>query len=205
MDNNFDKEAKTSDKFRMLFLVILLLLLTVPVIFVCYDKFINKETPPIPTPTISPEPTETTLIVDDKITSFERIEITDTNKIVNVGGKEFTIKQELTVDGAYLYINDVVQVPTDNETIYADIAYVTNKYIIFTNPGQDGEIISYAIDKDGKPITVNDNDDQMHDIVLLKDNLEASGHIFCGLDGDCPDKTLIIKYESDTIKVLPKE
>ncbi len=198
MDNNQDKKVKTSDRFRMMFIVILFLLLIVPLIFISYDKFFNQEKPPVPTPS-------TTDIIDDKITSLERVEITDTNKIANVGGKEFTIKQELTVDGAYLYINDVVQVPTDNETIYADIAYVTNKYIIFTNPGQDAEIISYAIDKDGKPITVNDNDYQMHDIVLANDNLEASGHIFCGLDGDCPDKTLVIKYENDTITVTPKE
>ena len=199
MDNN----VKTNDKFRMIFMVILLLLLIVPVGFFCYDKFFNKEQPPIPT--VTPTPTETTEIVDNKVTSLERVEITDTEKTVNVDGKEFRIKQELTVAGAYLYINDVVQISKDNETIYADIAYVTNKYIIFTNPGQDGEIISHAIDKDGKQIIVNTNDYQIHDIVLANDILEARGHILCGLDGDCPDKTLIIKYENDTIVVLPKE
>ena len=168
---------------------------------VCYDKFFNKEKPPVPTPT----PEVTNNINDNIITNFNKIEITDENQVANVDGKEYKIKREITVDGAYLLIDDVVVDVDGDTTVYADNAYVTNKYILFTNPGQDGEIISYAIDKNGKQITVNDNEYQMHDLVLEDGILMAKGHIFCGLDGDCPDKDLIIKYENNIITVNIKE
>ena len=199
--NNVDEKIKTSDKFRMIFIVLLLLLIVVPLLFISYDKFINNEKPPEKTAT--PEVTDN--INDNKITNFERVTITNTDTVVKIDNKEFKIREEITVDGAYLLIDDNAIVLNEMETVYANFAYVTNKYIIFTLIGQDGELISYAIDKEGKQIIVDDSKYQMHDITLSDDNLIASGHIFCGLDGDCPDKELLIKYDNDKIIVIPNE
>lgn len=212
MDNNIDKKTKSSDKFRMMFMVILLLLLIVPLGFISYDKFFNKEKPPVSTPT----PLATGEIMEDKITRLNRIVITEDDQTVGIDGKEYKLKKEISVDGAYLLIDDAIRYVFDMETAYADFAYITNKFIIFTLAAQDGEIISYAINKDDSEIGINDCADpkgdncdenryQMHDFKLVDGNIEASGHVFCGLDGDCPDKKLVINYSNNTITVKPVE
>ena len=42
-----------------------------------------------------------------------------------------------------------------------------------------------------------------HDIKLSDGYIHTSGHIFCGLNGNCPDKDLIIKFIDNTIIVIP--
>lgn len=197
MDNNLDKKVKANDKFRMIFMVILLLLLIVPLAFISYDKFFNKETPPEPTPSLVP--TDDTY--DDTITIFNRINIDENEQVINVDGVQYKIKKEISVDGVFLLINGETLDLEASEIAYADVAYITNKFIIFTIIAQDGEVISYIMDKDGNEITFNDNKYQMHDIKLVDGKIVASGHIFCGLDGDCPDKDLIIEYKNNTITV----
>lgn len=197
MNNNVNEKVKTSEKFRMTFIVILLLLIIVPVGFICYDKFFNIEKPPVPTPI------PTNDIVVDKINSLSRIDVNETDQVVNVDGKEYKIKREITVDGAFLLIDDSVIEVAGETTVYADNAYVTDKFIIFTMAAQDGEMISYIMDKEGNEVTYNDNEYQMHDFILVDGVLHASGHVFCGLDGDCPDKDLIIKYNNNEIIVSP--
>ena len=111
----------------------------------------------------------------------------------------------MSIDGVFLLIDDSVQELENNETVYADFAYVTNKFIIFTLIGQDNEVISYAIDEFGQRLNVDDGNYQIHNLELLDGNIEASGHIFCGLDGDCPDINLIIQYDAKKITVTPKK
>lgn len=166
--------------------------------FICYDKFFNTEKPPIPTPV----PTDN--IIDNKITNLDRIEITDVDQTIYIGEKEYIIKKEVTVDGAFLLIDDEIQEITDLGTAYADFAYVTNEFAFFTIVAQDGESIVYAIDKDGNALTFDDKDYQMQNITIDDGILIARGHIFCGLDGDCPDKDLIIEYKDNVITVYPK-
>ena len=173
--------------------------------FICYDKFFNIEKAPV----VNPTPINT--ISDDKIKVLNRVEIKDQDQVVKIEDKEFKIRKEITVDGAFLLIDDSIQELWDLETVYADFAYVTNKFILFTVAAQDGESIVYAIDKDGKEIATDDTDGtneearyQIHDITLNNDVIETKGHVFCGLDGNCPDKDLIIKYENNKISVVLK-
>jgi hypothetical protein len=147
---------------------------------------------------------EATVVVD-KITSVNKISINDTNQIANVDGKEFKLKNEISVDGSFLLIDDKIQSLDNGETIYADNAYVTNKFIIFTVIAQDNESMVYVINKDGKPISFESNNYQIHNLKVVNDHLQASGHIFCGEDGDCPDVDLDIIYDSNKIVVSPKQ
>ena len=194
-----NNEVKRNSRNKLI-VVILSIFLIGALGFICYDKFINNEKPPVPTPT----PVPSNDVDKDKITALKKVTITDVDQIVNIGEKEFKIKKETTVDGSFLLIDNDIRNIGEMDTVYADFAYATNKFIFFTIIGQDGELISYAIDSTGKEITINDNKYQMQDIKLVDGNLEASGHIFCGLDGDCPDKELQIKYENNIITVLPK-
>ena len=195
MNNELNNNSRNK-----LIIVILGVVLVGALGFICYDKFINNEKPPIPTPVVIPSND----VDKDKITTLKKVTITDIDQIVNIGEKEFKIRKETTIDGSFLLIDNDIRNIGDMETVYADFAYATNKFMFFTIIGQDGELISYAIDSTGKEITFNDNKYQMQDIKLVDGNLEASGHIFCGLDGDCPDKKLQIKYENNAITVLPK-
>ena len=197
-NNSNDNLNVKVNSYSKLIIVILSILLIGAIGFICYDKFINTEKPPVSTPVPSND------VDENKITSFKKVTITDNDQIINIGEKEFKIKKETTIDGSFLLIDDTIQYVDDMETAYADFAYVTNKYIIFTIIGQDGELISYAINNDGKKINTNDNKYQMQDIKNVDGTIVARGHIFCGLDGDCPDKELLIKYENNTITVLPK-
>ena len=143
--------------------------------------------------------------VVDKITSVDKIAISDADQVVNLGGKDYKIKKEISVDGSFLLINDKT-INTDNGgTVYADNAYVTNKFIIFTIIGQELDEIVYAIDENGNKIEISDNKYQIHDLKVVNEHLQASGHIFCGLDGDCPDVDLDIIYENNKIIVTPKQ
>ena len=197
-NNSNDNLNVKANSYSKLIIVILSILLISAIGFICYDKFINTEKPPVPTPVPSSD------VDENKITSFKKVTITDNDQIINIGEKEFKIKKETTIDGSFLLINNTIQYVDDMETAYADFAYVTNKYIIFTIIGQDGELISYAINNDGKRINTNDNKYQMQDIKNVDGTIVARGHIFCGLDGDCPDIELLVKYENNTITVLPK-
>ena len=208
MDNDVNKKSTGTYKI-IIFLLVLLLFGAIG--FICYDKFINTEKPPIPnnedttnTPTPNNEEKENIVIVD-KITKFERTEVVDTDKAITIGDKEYKVRKETTVDGAYLLIDDAVRERGDFETAYADFVYVTNYFAIFTTVAQDGEVLSYAIDQNGNRIITNDNEYQMNNIKLSDGIITANGHIFCGLDGDCPDKELIILYADNTITVKPKQ
>ena len=152
--------------------------------------------------TISNEKTAEPIIINNAlITKLERIEITDNDQIVKIGEKEYKIKKEITVDGAFLLIDDAIRELWNLETAYAEYAYVTDKYILFTVTAQDWESITYAINEEGHQILTNDNEYQIHDLKIIDGVLHASGHIFCGADGDCPDKDLVIVYAEDKITV----
>ncbi len=177
-------------------IIILTLILIGAIGFVCYDKFFNTEKLPVPTPIQKDDKTS-----DNNITKLTRITITDTNQLVTIGNKEYNIKKEVTVDGAFLLINDAIQELWDMETVYADYAYVTNKYIIFTTK-EDLETIVYAIDEEGNEIATNDNKYQVHDLKVTDNKVYAKGHVSCELEDSCQEEELIITYENDIITVL---
>lgn len=215
VSNNSNNELNVkSNNNSKIIIVILVILLIGALGFICYDKFINKEKPPVSTPISNPGDNDSN---SEKITTLKRIQLSDVDQIANVDGKEFKIKKEVTVDGAFLLIDDAVQYVWDLETAYAEFAYVTNKYIIFTVNAQDWETITYAIDKEGNQISVDDvnkegnekgEDErryQIHDLKIVDGKLQASGHLFCGIDGDCPDIDLMLNYENNIITVAPKK
>ena len=138
------------------------------------------------------------------ITDVRRVIITNDNQVVKLDDMEYKLKKEISVDGAFLLIDDQMIDLENSEVLYAEIAYVTNKYLIFTVAAQDWESIVYVMDKDGKAIAFESNDYQIHDLKVNDGILYASGHIFCGVDGNCPDKDLVIKYENNSITISPK-
>ena len=73
--------------------------------------------------------------------------------------------------------------------------------MFFTGVAQDGEMIQYVLGEKGE-IIPNNNEYQMNSFKIVDGYLHASGHIFCGLDGDCPDKDLLIKYIDNTLIVV---
>ena len=95
--------------------------------------------------------------------------------------------------------------------------YVNYLDILFTIQGQDWESITYAIDKEGNEISIDDvnkegnetgEDErryQIHDVIIVDGSLQASGHLFCGTEGNCPDINLALTYENNTITVAPKK
>ena len=87
VSNNSNNELNVkSNNNSKIIIVILAVLLIGALGFICYDKFINKEKPPVPTPSTIPEPTnkeETenkelaewmTYLLNQKITSVSMVD-----------------------------------------------------------------------------------------------------------------------------------
>ena len=213
LNNNEIKEDKDNSK---IIIIILSILLVCALSFICYDKFINKEKPPVPTPTptatVTPEPTNEVIptdtpepaktVVIDETVKLKEISIPNYNEEVNIdyNGRIFLIQ----IKDGHLFIDNKQIVDSNNEPISAQTIYVTDKYILFTAVGQDLSVATYAIDKDGNKVNIVTNNYQFYKLAVEGDYIKAEGHIFCGIDGDCPDKDLIIKYENNTITISPK-
>ena len=192
-----ENEKKTSVIIILLFTMVLMLLL-----ILLY--FFNNKNVESNTDKGNSNSNQDTVVVH-KITSVSKITINDTDQVVNVGDKKFIIKNETNVDGSFLLIDNKTQNTDDGGTVYADNAYVTNKFIIFTVIGQEWDDIVYAIDQDGNKLKIEGSNYQIHDLKVVNEHLQASGHIFCGLDEDCPDVDLDIVYEDNKIIVTPKQ
>lgn len=131
----------------------------------------------------------------EKLSSFKEIKLTTENQIIKVGNREFKVKID-NLDN--LYVDDFSR----NHSVAH--AYLTDKFILFTQQSQDGETFLLGLGNHGLgEVGTNDNEYQMHDFKLVDGYLHASGHFFCGLDGNCTDKDLIIKYIDNTLIVVP--
>ena len=202
-NNNINNELNnSSSNYSKIMIATLAILLIGALGFIIYDKFINKEKPPVPTPTPTTIPTPTNNEFTDEITTLKEISIPNSDEEVNVdfNGKNYLIQ----IKDGHLFINNKQIFNSNNDPLSAQNVYVTNKYILFTEVAQDWSVASYAIDSDENKIDIVDNDYQIHDLKLENGVLTAKGHIFCGLDGDCPDKDLIIKYDNSIITISPK-
>ena len=191
-------ENKTNSKKDIAIIILFLIIAIMAVIITLFYSGILKGK------TVDNNAQKENIVDVDKLTDVKRLIITETNQEANIGDKVYRIRREITVDGAFLYVDDVLIELENSETAYAEIAYVTNKYIIFTVAAQDWESIVYVMDKDGKAIAFESNDYQIHDLKVNDGILCASGHVFCGVDGNCPDKDLVIKYENNSITISPK-
>ena len=196
MEENITDKKKTNTMVFIFTVVIMILLLAV----ILYSVLGNKKEP-------NNEKEPETIVNVDKITNVDKIEITDTDKTIYIDTKEYKIKRQTTVDGEFLLIDDNIVERDDSTTVFAQTAYVTNKFAIFTAVAQDWDKVMYAMDKDGNRLTVDDSDYQIHDLTVVDGELHAQGHVFCGLDGDCPDQDLLIKYDKDnnTLKISKVE
>lgn len=197
MENN----VKGKNNSRIIISILCILLLAL-IGFICYDKFLKKEDKECPKIDCQCERNESNFNNETSIKSLSEINFTEEYKIVRIGNKN--IKIQVDKDSNLLIDDNYVYESNNSNKIVAMRAYLTDKFVFFTEAAQDGEVIEYAMGENGA-IVVNDNDYQMMNFKLNNGYLHASGHIFCGLDGDCPDKDLIIKLEGNVLTVEPFE
>ena len=139
------------------------------------------------------------------INSLKGIKITNVNQTFKVGNKELKLrigKYDNKMD--VLFINDKVAWTSKlcDNLVYVleeeNNAYVTDKYILFTQFGQCDTSIHYAIDENGKEIVVNDNGYQFNNLKINNGLLSAKGAVCLSEE---PDEDLVIKYIDHTLIV----
>ena len=213
-----EKKKDCPNKLLTTLMIVCVVLSVVILGIVSYDKFIKKEekrdvAPFVPAPMENNNKEITgngqgdgtgcmpTSINGEKVSSVKEITLTDKNQEVKVGNKTYKIKigsgdnyGDLLVDDSFVHSGN------NDKNIYVDHAYLTDKFIFFTHGGQDADLIDYAIGETGI-IVPNNNEYQIGDFKIVDGYLHASGHIFCGLEGNCPDKDLLIKYIDNTLIV----
>ena len=204
-NNNVVTEKNNNSK---IIIVILVVLLIGALGFICYDKFINKEKPPVPTPSTTPEPTDN----NKSITTLKEVKLTPENQTITIGNNNLNIRIESESDYS-LYINDslVQDNHTFNETdntLYfsSNTVYVTDNYAFFIGYGQF-DMIDYAIDSNGKEINVENNNYYIHDIHLDNGLIVGKGMTVTDAldeDSNAAEAELIVKYENNKITVTKK-
>ena len=94
-NNNINNELNnSSSNYSKIMIDTLAILLIGALGFIIYDKFINKEKPPVPTPTPTTIPTPTNNESTDEITTLKEISIPNSDEEVNVdfNGKNYLIQ-----------------------------------------------------------------------------------------------------------------
>jgi hypothetical protein len=149
----------------------------------------------------------------EKISSVKEIKLTEKNQTIKIGNKEFKVRVGTGDNDGILAIDDFYITYTSSDG-YVDHAYLTDKFIFFTNDAQAGEIINYAY----SPVhvmAVNDNGFQLSDnsFKVVNGYLHTEGAPFCGdevLDPNtskeyiehCKDRDLLVKYIDNTLIVV---
>ena len=213
-----EKKKDCPNKLLTALMIVCVVLSVVILGIVSYDKFIKKEekrdvAPFVPAPMENNNKEITgngqgdgtgcmpTSYNGEKVSSVKKITLTETNQEIEVGGKSYKIKIGSGNDYGDLLVDDnFVKFTFNGEHIHVHSAYLTDKFIFFTQFGQSGASIVYAISKNGE-IVPNNNEYQIGDFKIVDGYLHASGHIFCGPEGNCPDKDLLIKYIDNTLIV----
>ena len=212
VSNNSNNELNVkSNNNSKLIIVILAVLLIGALGFICYDKFINKEKPPVPTPT--PLPTSKNTYVADN--TLQNIVLSSENQTVIINGNTINVRinvddtDEHDIEGQ-LYINDVAIA----DYVTAANVYVASDFMFFIGYEQAVEgyaerydkHITYAIDYNGNIININDNYYVMCDNIRLENGeilvtgirASDSSHY-----NNVPTE-LVIKYENRNLSVFPK-
>ena len=200
VNNNFNNElnVKPSNNSKII-IVILVILLIGALGFICYDKFINKEKPPVPTSTPTPTPT-----IDKSITveRLDTIKLTTVNQNIKIGNNNYSVRIN-SEDDYNLYINDSL-ISSD---FAVDTVYTIDNFAFFTFYGKFDSSIYYAIDSNGKEIKVEDNNYYIHDIHLDNGLIVGKGMTVTDAldeDSNTTEVELVVKYENNTITVTKK-
>ena len=220
--NNVNNESNVKQNNGSKVIIAVLAVLLIGALgFICYDKFINKEKPPVPTltpmptPTSSPVPTDNinTNIIEASVGEVKSVELTNKNQTIKFGNNLL----QLRVDDNYgnneyitykLFINDKLiekrSYGENEHEIYVNYAFVTNKFVLFTGIYQAPYTLSYAIDANGNEIKIDDDSlyAGVKDIHYEGDSIIATTYPIG--DVDYYEKTVIIKYENNSIKIVPK-
>lgn len=201
-----EKKKDCPNKLLTILMIVCVTLSVVILGIISYDKFLKKEekraVPNNVVPASNPShdcdcPKCTSdKNLGEKVDSLKEIALTENNQEFKINGK--VLKLRKNTNGILMINDEIIKVGEYELEPYN--AYVTDKYIFATIMGQDGEHIDFAIGDNGE-IVANNNSYQMMDFRINDGYLHASGHIFCGLDGDCPNKDLIIKYIDNTLIV----
>ena len=195
------EESKNCSKTLIILIIVCITLSIITLGIVVYDNFIRSDTILKPISGSNEENKETNNNDISYVKELKDIAITDVNKSVKLGNRDFKVKTGSKDNQDYvLFINDKV-VSKDNKFIHADKAYVTDKYILFTSAGQNGQLIVYAIDSEGKEISVkNDNQYQMNNFKIVSNILHAQGDKFC-FDDCGPEHDIMILYIGNSLVV----
>ena len=207
-ENNLSNENKKG--YSKIIIIVLVVLLVGALGFICYDKFINKEKPPVPTPTPTSTPTPTPTTKNDALTILKTIQLTNKNQSISISGKVYNIRIDKSVEtdvAGSLYINDVAVLNNDGSELAVATVYVTDNYAFFAGHGQFEICIEYAIDSEGKQIKVEDNNYYIHDIHLDNGLIVGKGMTVTDAldeDSNAAEVELIVKYENNKITVTKK-
>ena len=137
--------------------------------------------------------------VGEKVTTLKKMEVTEANQSIKIGGKTFNIRKDS--DGA-LYVDDEKVISRHGDEYYADYLYLTDKFAIFTNGAQFKEYIGYALSETGA-VAIIDGERQMDNFKLVNGYLHAKGGIptFNAIDLNIEEKDLVIKLVDNILTV----
>ena len=208
-------ENKSNNKTLMILMIICVCLSIVTLGIVIYDRFIRKEPEhavlkPIDSVSIIDNnqqknennitqcncPNTSATCFGEKITSIKELNITNTNQNVKINGKNYKVRKE---DNDRLYIDDNAVFGFDHREYYAEHLYLTDKVLIFTNFGQYGETIGYALSEKGE-VGINNNGYAMEKFKIVDGYLHATGSTEIGFEEN-DIKDLLIKYMDNTLIV----
>ncbi len=221
--NNTNNSIDSGKKYLKVIISVVVILVIATLATICYDKFINKEKPPVPTPmptpSVNPTPTGTDNleIIEIKEGDFKEIQLTESNKIINIGNKSFNIRIEKMGDSDVagpLYIDDVAITDKDDLNVHAAYAFVTNDFVLFVGYGQSfnvqsemyQEYITYAIDSNGSSVNVDNHIYQLRNIHIDNGEIVATGvNLLDALEDKATPTELVIKFENNKITVTTKK
>ena len=133
-----------------------------------------------------------TSYLGEKIQSLEEIKLSENNQDVKIGEKSYKIRIDKS---NLLYVDDY---PAGLH-VYADHAYLTDKFIYFTVKSQVMENISYALSENGE-VGVNTNGCLFENYRNIDGYLHATGGTEVGFER-WDNKDLIIKFIDNTLIV----
>ena len=203
--NNNELNVKSNNSSKII-IAILAILLVGALGFICYDKFINNEKPPVSIPTDE----------GAKTIKLDKIELTNDNQTTTLGNNTYTVLSQL--EAGYLYINNEAILDSDGNNISAHSAYITDDFMFFVGNGQSysesgemyQEYITYAIDVNGDRISINNDSHLIVDSFYPLRNIRvengeiiADGLRFSDADNYTLTK-LVIKNENNMVTIVPK-